>query len=161
MGISTPERVGSDVVPPFSFLWYNANMKPLDIEQAKRAAETIAKKHRLSFVALFGSQATGRTHEKSDVDIAILAKQPLRLDEQLKISSELSDSFRRDDVEIVDLANASPTLMRVVVEDGQTLYEKESNTFFNWKLRALTEWRETVWLRDLRNKKLLEWANAQ
>lgn len=48
--------------PPIvgGLVWgYNANMKPFDIEQAKQAAETVAKKHGLSFVALFGSQATG------------------------------------------------------------------------------------------------------
>lgn len=46
-------------------------MKSFDMEQAKKVAETVAKKHGLSFVALFGSQATGRVHEKSDIDIGV------------------------------------------------------------------------------------------
>ncbi|MEK7208104.1 MAG: nucleotidyltransferase domain-containing protein [Patescibacteria group bacterium] len=136
-------------------------MQKIDFESKKEAIAEIAKKHGLNLVVLFGSQATGRAYSKSDVDVAILARQPIRLEAQIKVGAELSNAFKRDDVELVDLADASPTLMRVVVEDGRALYERESDTFFNWKLRALTEWRETAWLRDLRNKKLLEWANAQ
>ncbi len=136
-------------------------MKAFDMEQAKKGAEEIAKRYGLNFVALFGSQATGRVHEKSDIDIAVIGKKALEFDAQTKVWGDFSNAFGRDDVEIVDLAEASPTLMRVVVEDGRALYEKEHDTFFNWKITALTEWRETAWLRDLRNKKLHEWANSQ
>lgn len=136
-------------------------MKPFDIEQAKEAAEAVAKKHGLSFVALFGSQATGRTHEKSDIDIAVLGKEALPPNVQTKIWGEFSDAFKRDDIEVVDLATASPTMMYVIVRDGKLLHEGAEGDFMSWKFYALGVWRDTAWLRDLSNRKLHEWADTQ
>lgn len=135
-------------------------MKPFDIEQAKKAAETVAKKHGLSFVALFGSQATGRVHEKSDIDIGVSGRVPVAFGAQTDIWREFSDVFHRDDIEIVDLFGATPTMMYVVARDGQVLYEDSSGRFTSWKLFAMREWRDTTWLRELRDRKLMEWAKA-
>ena len=125
-------------------------------DEIKRRIRRLAKKHRLSLVVLFGSQATGRTHAKSDVDIAVLGKGKI---DRLQIGVDLDKVFGRDDVEIVDLGTASPTLMYVMVEDGQTLYEKTHGTFFVWKLYAIRTWLETAWLRVMRDKKLIQWAS--
>lgn len=123
-------------------------------------AARIATRHHLSLIVLFGSQATGRAHAKSDVDIAVLGERPFTVHEIAAISGAFYDACKRDDVEVVDLALSSPTLSRAVVEDGRVLYERNLGGFFVWKLGALTEWRETAWLRALRNKKLHEWAQA-
>lgn len=127
-------------------------------DKIKEKMKEIARKYGLSFVALFGSQATGRTHQKSDVDIAVIRKQPISFDEKLKIIGEFSDAFQREGVEVVDLASASPTLMYAVVRDGKLLYEEKENDFLNWKLYAIKIWMETAWLRDLSRKSLLDWA---
>lgn len=124
----------------------------------KEKIKEIAQKYGLSFVSLFGSQATGRIHQKSDIDIAVIRKQPISFDERLKIIGDFSDMFKREDVEVVDIASASPTLMHAVVRDGKLLYEKKENNFLNWKLYAIKIWMETAWLRDLSRKSLLDWA---
>lgn len=129
-----------------------------DEDKIKEKTKEIAQKYGLFFVALFGSQATGRTHQKSDIDIAVIRKQPISFDERLKIIGEFSDAFKREDVEVVDLASASPTLMYAVVRDGKLLYEEKENDFLNWKLYAIKIWMETSWLRDLSRKSLLDWA---
>ena len=136
-------------------------MQKIDFELKEDAIATIAKRHGLNFVALFGSQATGRVHEKSDIDIAFLGKQMIDFDAKLKLIGDFEDALNREDIEVVDLASASPTLMYVVVRDGQLLYEKGEGNFMSWKFYALGVWRETAWLRALRDRKLLEWANAQ
>lgn len=136
------------------------SMKPFDIEQAKIGAAEIAKKHNLKLIVLFGSQATGRVHEKSDIDIAVLGSKAISFDEKLKLIGDFSNVLKREDVEVVDLATASPTLLYVVVENGKTIYEEAPDAFLEWKLYAITVWMETAWLRNLRNKKLLEWAHA-
>lgn len=135
-------------------------MKSFDMEQAKKEAATIAKKRNLKLVVLFGSQATGRTHEKSDVDIGVAGRAPLAFDAQTDIWREFSDVFHRDDIEIVDLLNATPTMMYVVARDGQVLYEDNGGRFASWKLYAMREWRDTAWLRELRDRKLTEWAKT-
>lgn len=137
-------------------------MKPFDMEQAKKAAETVAKKHGLSFVALFGSQATGRTHEKSDIDIGVAKRLTSYFEEtpvpMIDIEDELVRVLNRDDIEVVNLSTVSPTLMRSVAEEGVLLYEASMDEFSEWKLFAMKVWRETKWLRDLANRHLREWA---
>ncbi len=118
--------------------------------------EELAKKHNLDFVVLFGSQATGRTHEKSDIDLAVISKSNFDI---TSVTMDLYNVFKRDDVEVVNLGLASPTLMHAVVRDGKLLYEREERMFFKWKLYAIKIWMETKWLRDLRAKKLLQWAD--
>ena len=129
-----------------------------DANKIKEKSKEIGRKYDLSFVALFGSHATGRARQDSDIDIAVIRKQPLSFDERLKIIGDFSDTLGREDVEVVDLASASPTLMYAVVRDGKLLYEEKENNFLNWKLYAMKIWMETAWLRDLSRKSLLDWA---
>ena len=129
-----------------------------NIDKLKEKSKEIADKYGLSFVALFGSQATGRTNQKSDIDIAVIRKHPINFDDRLKIIGDFSDMLKREDVEVVDLVSASPTLMYVVVRDGKLLYEEKENDFLNWKLYAIKIWMETAWLRDMSRKSLVDWA---
>ena len=129
-----------------------------NIDKLKEKTKEIAVKYGLSFVAIFGSQATGRTHQKSDIDIAVIRKKSISFDDRLKIIGDFSDMLKREDVEIVDLASASPTLMYIVVRDGKLLYEKKENDFLNWKLYAIKIWMEKSWFRDMSRKSLVDWA---
>lgn len=133
-------------------------MQSFDIEQVKIGAAEIARKHGLNLVVLFGSQATGRVHAESDVDIAVIGNNSIEYNTKIRLMTDFSDVLRREDVEVVDLASASPTLMYVVVRDGALLYEKEESYFLKWKLYAIKIWMETAWLRRLRDKRLIEWA---
>ena len=129
----------------------------MDIEALKPQIHSWAEKHNLEFVVLFGSQATGRTHAASDIDIAVISKQELNIPRLMREASEL---FEREDVEIVDLGRASPTMMYAVVQEGKLLYEAKPDGFLSWKFYAIKIWMETAWLRDLRDKRLIEWANT-
>ncbi len=104
-------------------------------------------------VILFGSQATGRTHPKSDVDIAVTSKNPLN---RARIALDLDEIFKRDDIEVIDLSMASPTLMHAIVGEGKLLFERQQDAFFRWKIYAIKIWMETAWLRKLSNKRLVE-----
>ncbi|MCX6716759.1 MAG: nucleotidyltransferase domain-containing protein [Candidatus Taylorbacteria bacterium] len=130
----------------------------MDLEAIKPKIAEIAEKYGLSAIVLFGSQATGKTHGKSDVDIAVLSKNDF---DRFALATDLDKAFNRDDVEVVDLRAASPTLMYVVVRDGVLLYESEKDSFFSWKMYAIRVWLDTAWLRKLADKKLVDWANQK
>mgnify|MGYP001601679662 FL=1 len=132
-------------------------MNDEEIEKIKEKIKGLAEKYNLSFVALFGSQSVGNLHSKSDIDIAVLGKGAFDMN---KLTIDLYDFFKREDVEVVDIGSASPTMMYVVVRDGKLLYEKKSGAFLKWKLYAIWVWRDTLWLRELRDKKLIEWAKT-
>lgn len=70
----------------------------------------------------FGSTVHGTTHRESDTDVAVLARgrlaNTLRFDLQERLASRLGR-----DVDLVDLAAASPVIAVQVVAKGQLLYD--------------------------------------
>ena len=87
-------------------------------EVLKSQIKELAEKHGLSLVVLFGSQATGATHPKSDVDIAVLGSVNF---DRSKLLDDLGEIFQRDDIEIVNMAESSPTMMYVLIQGRQIL----------------------------------------
>lgn len=127
----------------------------MDIEKSKPELKKIAEKYGIDMLVLFGSQATGKTHPKSDVDIAVLGRAKFDI---YRLMIELYEIFKRSDVEVVDLSSVSPTLMRAVARDGKLIYEKNPGSFLKWKIYTGKIWMETAWLRILRDRKLIKWA---
>ncbi len=129
----------------------------INIDDIKPNIKKLAEQYGLSFVVLFGSQATGALHPKSDIDIAILSKNHV---DMLSLTMDFYKLFKREDVEVVNLSTASPTLLYVVVRDGKLLFENEQGAFLKWKLYAIWVWLDTMWLRRLRDQKLIDWART-
>ncbi len=127
----------------------------MDVQKFKPELKKIAEKYGIDMMVLFGSQATGKTHPKSDVDIAVLARTKFDI---YRLMIELYEIFKRSDVEVVDLSSVSPTLMRAVARDGRLIYEKHPGAFLKWKVYVGKIWMETAWLRILRDRKLIKWA---
>ena len=73
----------------------------------------------------FGSSAQGTSHRHSDTDVAVLRRAPLaalaRVDLQERLAGRLGH-----DVDLIDLAAASPVLAIQVVAHGQLLFEGDS-----------------------------------
>lgn len=73
----------------------------------------------------FGSTAHGTTHHGSDTDLAILMRQRLspeaRFDVQERIAARLGH-----DVDLVDLAAASPVIAIQVVAGGRLIHDGDS-----------------------------------
>lgn len=140
-------------------------LRTMEITETKRQEiANIAQKHQLSLVVLFGSQATGRTHAKSDIDIGVAKKTRSFFEEMdvpvIEIENELTDLLHRDDIEIVNLSAVSPALMRSVVAEGKLLYEETPGVFSDWKLFAARIWMETGWLRERQRENLKAWAKT-
>jgi len=127
------------------------------IDMAQPQIKEIAEKYGLSLVILFGSQATGATHPKSDIDIAVLSRKGF---DRNRLLDDLSGIFKREDIELVNISEMSPTLMYVLVRDGKALYEDVTGAFLKWKFYAIRIWIDTAWLRRLRDKKMVEWAKT-
>jgi uncharacterized protein len=104
--------------------------------QNKQKIEEFAKKHGLSLLVLFGSQATGKTHKKSDIDIAFISSKKLSLREVANLAFEATSILQDGPVDLVDVRNTSPLLLREIVQSGKILYEKESSTFILLKIYA-------------------------
>lgn len=65
---------------------------------------------------IFGSRATGKYREYSDVDIAIDFP-PMTLDERLKIQSDFENSTFPYEVDIVDLNDITENFKKIIKDD--------------------------------------------
>jgi predicted nucleotidyltransferase len=82
----------------------------------------------VSSVYLFGSQAEGRAHRESDVDVAVLLpwdRYPTsreRFDMRVELGSELIEALGRNDVDVVILNDAPPLFGRKIIWDGKRVF---------------------------------------
>jgi predicted nucleotidyltransferase/uncharacterized protein YutE (UPF0331/DUF86 family) len=99
----------------------------------------VLKRHPSVLAALlFGSRARGSAAEGSDFDIAILAEQPLTLEELETIAAELAAALGvpADKVDVVDLQAAPNELLYKVIRDGELLYASDEERFREWHRRS-------------------------
>lgn len=126
----------------------------IKIEKIKSLVKPLAKKYQLSLVVLFGSQVTGKTHAKSDVDFGFISEKKMSLNEIAKMQLEFSQKLKIKDLEFTDLKNVSPFLMKQVSEESILLYEKERSVFNLFKIYAFKLFVEAKPLLELREKSL-------
>lgn len=85
----------------------------------------VARKYGLRFVILHGSYATGRTHKRSDLDIAVLGNKELGGSKYLNLRGAMADIFSdnpRRDLDLKMLNRVDPFFRYQVVRDGVLLY---------------------------------------
>lgn len=88
-------------------------------------AATLAD-HPVSVGFLFGSRARGETHDRSDVDVAVVFTDTApgdadHLTARLALGADLALALDTDAVDVVDLRSASSGLVRAVFRDGDRL----------------------------------------
>ncbi len=128
-------------------------------DDTKKKIAVIAKKYELALVVLFGSQATGHTHPKSDIDIGFIARKEIDYHESYDINRAIARVFNNTEIEEVNLENVSPELKKRVAEEGILLYEENSSVFDLFKIHAFRSYVDTKPLRiyrAIRLKKFLQ-----
>lgn len=130
-------------------MWYGICMNDMQEADKNKIAE-ISKKHNLDLVVLFGSQATGQTHKKSDVDVGYLSRRDIDYREAYDVTVELARIFKNPDVEFVNMRNISPELKKQVADQGVVLFEENSNMFDMFSMYANRLYMETKPLRVYR-----------
>lgn len=97
---------------------------------------------------LHGSVAQSRSQTLSDVDFAVLFKNDSYQSEDVtKVQRFLSETFKRDDIDLVVLNSASPLLCMHVLSKGRVVYEDHSESFFYFRERTILRYLRTKYLR--------------
>ncbi len=100
----------------------------------------LCKKHGIMVFILFGSYAANRFDSESDVDVAILVKNPVSiLKSRTRILKKLSDLFGYKDIDLVLLNHADPLLKFNIAREGKLIYEETKGLFNIFKVRAMSE----------------------
>ena len=88
-----------------------------DLEEVKRLLHQGLKGHRVR-VYFFGSRAKGCAHRYSDIDVAVLPREPLPPGTLSTIREALEESHVPYKVDLVDLSVADPEFRKRVIEEG-------------------------------------------
>lgn len=99
----------------------------------KQKIVNLCRKFGLVFVVAFGSQISGKTHQESDLDLAVLAQKEPDYKAFKEIFSKLQDVFTGLDVDLRFLNSADPLFRLQVVKNGQLLYGNHSD-FTSYKI---------------------------
>lgn len=126
----------------------------IDQEKIKEKFIELAAKNGLVLGVLFGSQATGRTHKQSDIDVGFMAERRLGLREIAEIQENLMVATGHGNIEMVDLKNVPPLLLKYVAEEGVLLYEKELGDFDRLKIYGIKLYMEAQPLYQARRLEL-------
>jgi uncharacterized protein len=106
----------------------------------KMKIEKIAKKFHLKLALVFGSFASGKNREESDLDIAVLGSGKISFKKQINLISEFSRIFRRD-VDLSILNSANPLLLFEASKKSILIFgSKEELAHF--KLRAFNAYHD-------------------
>jgi uncharacterized protein len=97
---------------------------------------------------LFGSVATGSSGPLSDVDVAVLGRRDLSLDDRAELAAELSRAVGRA-VDVVCVEQASPALGPATVDEGRPLLCRDVAVADAWEDFALRRYVGTAELRRI------------
>lgn len=87
----------------------------------------------------FGSQARGTARPASDLDLAVLAREPFSNEQQFSLAQELAVRLHRD-VDLVDLRSA-PTVMRMqVLTKGHCLETRDERAKAEFEMYAYSDY---------------------
>lgn len=125
-----------------------------EIEKNKTNIAELAKKHELDLVLLFGSQASGKIHAQSDVDIAIHGTKRFRPMELAQIQFDFSSALKIEQIEITDLKSATPLLMKEIADNSILLYERDENSYDELKLYFLRRHHDALPLLRMRTAQM-------
>ncbi|MBI3626491.1 nucleotidyltransferase domain-containing protein [Candidatus Uhrbacteria bacterium] len=130
------------------------------INYNKNKLDKAGRKHRLKFVILHGSVATGKNRQDSDLDIAVLGRQEVGLDKLMKMHGDFEEIFMKNqagqftDLDLKPLNRVDPFFRYEVIRDGQLLYGNATE-FEEYKAYAFRDFMDSQDLRQL-ERRLIE-----
>jgi predicted nucleotidyltransferase len=84
---------------------------------------------------LFGSQAAGKAHEHSDIDLAVWPTEPVPTPTRLRWLRELETMLNRDVNLVLVSADLDPVLGMEICRHGRLIYEREPELWFHHRLQ--------------------------
>lgn len=131
-----------------------------DLEPYQQGADEVFERHGVVLAYLYGSQARGDAGPLSDVDVAVLfgpnVPERERFNRVLHLIGELGSVFHRNDVYVVDLAEAPPLLRHRVYYYGRLLYCADDAERVHFETTALRDYVDTEPLRKIKRKYVLQ-----
>ena len=123
--------------------------KMMSLEEIREKMAPLFKDAGLRFVLLFGSAAQGRTHGRSDIDLAFSYDGTVDI---VDLTNKVIGFLHIDSIDVVDLRRASPLMRFAAVKTGKLLYERTAGLYHEYCSLAFRMYADTKKLRDARVK---------
>jgi len=104
-------------------------------------------KHGIKMVLLYGSQASGNSNTKSDIDLGILLKNDCYNFEE--IIKDLMLVFKENIIDIAILNHGDPVLKFEIISNYKILFCQEDETFLEFYLNTIKQYNDTKKFRIL------------
>ena len=127
------------------------------ITDKKTSVKKIAEKYGLKLVMFFGSFASGKNRQDSDLDVAVLGSKEVSFQEQIDIINKFSEIFS-ENVDLSVLNNGNPLLLFEVSKNAKLLYGSDEE-FMKFKLQAFRQYNDYAQYFEMEkrlNKKIIE-----
>jgi predicted nucleotidyltransferase len=145
-----------------SKIWKNSAMlkeiRDLSIQEIESLLTPLYPKKDLQLLILFGSSVHGVRHPESDLDLAFLFDQPAEI---LPLTNEVIRLLHTDQVDVVDLRQASPLLAFSIARGGRLLYERAPGLYHNFYSLSFRRYVDTAKLRDAQAEAVQLFLNAR
>lgn len=116
----------------------------------------IIRKYRLQLLLLFGSQAEGSPHKRSDFDIAYYARKDLDLMDEARMIVDLAPMVKSENIDLVNMKKAPPLLLYAIFLHPKILYAKDMFLFYNMQSYAFKKYVEARPLFEETSRRLKE-----
>ncbi len=118
------------------------------------------EKRPLRLCVLFGSQATGKAHPNSDVDLAIWLNTPLRPEQKLRWVTDLSLLLDNEVSLIIVSPELDPTLGFEIVKNGRLLFQQEDQLWLKERSRLWHLYNDSLPFRRAAREQLKHFAKG-
>lgn len=106
-------------------------MKKL-IKQKDKGLKRICDSYGIELIFLFGSHAKNRITTKSDLDIGVYLRNRISPQEIWELQCALMDIYKRCDIDLVILNDASPLLLFDLMLHHKIIYMKDDRVLYNF-----------------------------
>jgi predicted nucleotidyltransferase len=114
----------------------------------------------LRICVLFGSQATGKTHPNSDVDLAVWPDSAITPEQKLQWVTDLSLLLNNDVSLVIVSPDLDPTLGFEIVKNGRLLYQQEKELWLKERSRLWHAYNDSLPFRRAARQQLKKLAEA-
>jgi len=124
-------------------------MTKFNIEEIKDKLTPLFNEEGLRLVLLFGSVASGKEYQESDIDLGFLFDRPV---DMLALTNRVIRLLRTDRVDVIDLRSASPLLKYSAIRTGKNLFEQTPGLFNIFQSLTFRIYIDAKKLRDAQEK---------
>ncbi len=124
-------------------------MTKFNIGEIKNRLAPLFDEEGLRLVLLFGSVASGKEYQESDIDLGFLFDRPIDI---YALTNRVIQLLKTDRVDVIDLRRASPLLKHSVIRTGKALFEQTPGLFNIFQSLTFRIYVDSKKLRDAQEK---------